>query len=479
MGRRLAAPAALLLALGLVLTGARPAGLTPLGARAAPANEFVVLVDGLCSTLEVGQAVGASFLGEGGLYDRLLSAGWPADSIVPYSYRGGSVGGDGRWQPKPYACEDSRDQNLAADAGFFAAQLGAIGAAHPGAVFHLVGTSLGGVVVFTELVRLATLDGWVIPGGARLGAVVTLDSPIGGVPFVDEVCGFAPDECGGSPIPAPNSALRDMSTIWDSGSGHPAGGKRSIAAVLPNPSASVSLSPVAPRRNQELAFGAVQDHGVRVLTIGNVRDWLFAPFGPKEGPYQFLDTQWLTSDAVGSGLYARAIDSGAAVCPGSGGTIVASYSCNHGLVTRDPAVGKAIVDVIGGGSPAVAATCPAGRGGCLSLPPRPAVVVSSAIAAGVITSGGRFVTSSVKVAKGTRATIVFGLTPALANARVEIWARSQTGTYHRLTSRLANAVGSVRYFTPPVTAWTAYQARYAGDFVHGPGVSPGRVVIPR
>jgi len=44
-----------------------------------------------------------------------------------------------------------------------------------------------------------------------------------------------------------------------------------------------------------------------------------------------------------------------------------------------------------------------------------------------------------------------------------------------VTSRIADATGAVRYYAPPVAAWTAFQARFAGDLASGAAVSPGRV----
>jgi hypothetical protein len=76
-------------------------------------------------------------------------------------------------------------------------------------------------------------------------------------------------------------------------------------------------------------------------------------------------------------------------------------------------------------------------------------------------------------------TLRFATSPPLARVKLEIWARGRTGAYHFLTSRLGDSAGVVRYYSPPVTAWTAFQARFAGDFGHGPGVSAGRVVTAR
>jgi hypothetical protein len=83
------------------------------------------------------------------------------------------------------------------------------------------------------------------------------------------------------------------------------------------------------------------------------------------------------------------------------------------------------------------------------------------------------------VPKGGRATVRFTLSPALAGAHLEIWTRTQSGTYRRLTSRVADSHGVVRYYTGAVTAWTALQARFGGDGADLPAVSAARVVTIR
>ena len=440
---------------------------SPVPVAAAESPSFVVLVDGLCSELPVGADITASFTGANGLADRLHAAGWPADSVVAFSYHGGTVDGSGRWRPDPYACTDSRDNDLAADAQRLEVQLAAMAAAHPAAVFHVVGFSQGGVVAFGLLARLAALDGWALPSGARVGSVTTLDSPLAGVPFVNILCSVSPDTCGGETAKT-SSSLADLGAIWNTGSTHPAAAGRSIATRLDLGSAT----------NQALATAAAA-HGISVFTVGNVRDWLYAPAGPDAGTLNFLDTQWLTTDPRAAGVHARAIDAGPTSCGSVGANLASSFGCNHGLVTRDAAVASAIVGLLHGIAPPLAKTCSAGKGDCLALPPRPSVAITSRIAPNVVRGGGPFGTSAVRVKSGGRATLLFTTSPRLAGKRLEIWGRSRRGVYRLMTTRTADSRGVVRYYTPPITGWAAIQARYAGDYVNGPGVSAGRVVTVR
>jgi hypothetical protein len=51
-------------------------------------------------------------------------------------------------------------------------------------------------------------------------------------------------------------------------------------------------------------------------------------------------------------------------------------------------------------------------------------------------------------------------------------------SWHRVTSRLAAADGTIHYFAR-VNGWTAYQLRFAGDTSHSPAASHGRIATTR
>ncbi|HVA87971.1 MAG TPA: hypothetical protein VNF73_16820 [Candidatus Saccharimonadales bacterium] len=438
-------------------TGSVPAGTRP---------AIVILIDGLCTSLTQGASVPASFDTPGGLADRLRSNGWPPASILAFSYRGGSIDSAGNWVPNAYTCDDTRLQGIRHDAATLDDMIHQWLNRHPGTDVDLVGYSQGGLVALAYLAQLADADAWSLPSDGRLATVVTLDSPLGGLPFVDQLCAIAPGTCGGSPV-AGSTSLGDMSEVWGTSNAYPAGATRSVEELFGGS-----------RTNQELAVEAARDHGIATLAIGNMRDWAYDPTLSDSGPLSFRDTQWLIDDGSGAGVMARVIDSGTASCPSGGGPNEALL-CNHPRVLSDPAVEQAIVDLFAGGVPSLSATCPPGAGNCLAAPPRQAMSIASAITAGVVPSGGSFRTGLLTVSKGSRATVRFTMSPALAGARVEIWSRTRTGTYRRLTSRLADAHGTVRYYTPAVTGWTAFQARFVGDGAYLPVVSLARVVTVR
>lgn len=103
-----------------------------------------------------------------------------------------------------------------------------------------------------------------------------------------------------------------------------------------------------------------------------------------------------------------------------------------------------------------------------------AVTLTDGIAAGVVRGSEGFSQAGIVVPAGTYVTYVVQTEPALAGRVLEIWTRSATSTWQRLTSRSVAADGSVHYFAR-VTAWTAFQARFAGDDANAAAAAHGRV----
>lgn len=107
-----------------------------------------------------------------------------------------------------------------------------------------------------------------------------------------------------------------------------------------------------------------------------------------------------------------------------------------------------------------------------------AVTLTDAIAAGVNRGTSGFTTTSVFVKRGTYVTYLVRTSPNLAGHVVEIWLRSKTGTWVRTTSRLVAADGTAHYYLR-ITAWTAIQARFAGDTTYSPAASHARIAYTR
>ncbi len=106
------------------------------------------------------------------------------------------------------------------------------------------------------------------------------------------------------------------------------------------------------------------------------------------------------------------------------------------------------------------------------------VSLTSGIAAGVNRGTSGFGIKSLVVARNRYVTVLGRTSPRLAGAHVEVWVRSRTGTWHRLTARIVAADGTVHYYAR-VGAWTAFQFRFAGDATHAPASSHGRIATSR
>lgn len=284
------------------------------------------------------------FLQPGGIGEFLNSQGWPAEALLNYSYVGGDFDSTGRWVATPYNGPQSLAQSIRVDASKLRLQVLDYLARYPETDIYLIGHSQGGTIAFAYLadlfVRFENPARLGAGGRGRLAAVVTLDSPVGGMPY----------------FPSDNStfgSLADMKKVWESGVGAPAGSTRSL----------VTLFGLKGLTNQWLAANAAHVSGVRILTVGNRKDWAFGRYWglTPSSVDPFLDTQWLLSEGEGSGVYARAIDQGDSACPSTDLLLL----CNHRLVLTDEGVKQAIVNL--------AEDRPVG----LSLPPDQAVVISS------------------------------------------------------------------------------------------------------
>jgi hypothetical protein len=106
------------------------------------------------------------------------------------------------------------------------------------------------------------------------------------------------------------------------------------------------------------------------------------------------------------------------------------------------------------------------------------VALTDGIAAGVDRGTSGFGTTSLVVLPNHYVTVLGRTSPNLAGSIVEIWVRSKTGDWHRLTSRLVATDGTVHYFAR-VNGWTAYWLKFAGDSTHAPAASHGRIATSK
>jgi pimeloyl-ACP methyl ester carboxylesterase len=144
-----------------------------------PGSRVVIFIQGIYTSYDAGGTQGT--LVEDHRFQTMKAAflahGYQASELLDFSYAGGTVAGDGSWQPTPYGCaltDRTPDDNLKP----LEKMLADYRARHPSAHFTIVGHSLGGYLAFLEGARDAAR-----PAAAKLGVdvVVTLDAPLKGV----------------------------------------------------------------------------------------------------------------------------------------------------------------------------------------------------------------------------------------------------------------------------------------------------------
>jgi hypothetical protein len=106
------------------------------------------------------------------------------------------------------------------------------------------------------------------------------------------------------------------------------------------------------------------------------------------------------------------------------------------------------------------------------------VTMADGIAQGVNRGTRGFGTKSIVVAPDAYVTVLGRTSPNLAGSIVEIWVRSATGDWHRLTSRRVAADGTVRCFAR-VNGWTGFWLRFPGDSTHAAADSHGRIATTK
>jgi len=253
--------------------------------------------------------------------------------------------------PHPYTCVDTFTHTLDQDIRTLSLQITNAAISVPNADIYLVGHSLGGVIEIGYVAYLVeSLEGVALPTGANLKSVITLDSPLGGVPdgqYIDlaklifsnipftsaSIPGLACKGLAGEPFKSPV----ELGKIFDSASKEiavddtgpfirdPQGAAASILAIpsvklpatLPFPSPNGNPLPT----NEELVEQAQTQFGTSFLTVGNERDFLWKPvfcevsfavafFAVFHEPLiltigNFKETQWLEDEGDGNMLYGR------------------------------------------------------------------------------------------------------------------------------------------------------------------------------
>ena len=164
--------------------------ISPASALMAPRSKLFIFVQGINSSLtakqasaRVGDGTDANFFGEGHLGTYLQTQGFSNARYLEYSY--GSLGSTAIGQPKPYTCQDTYNYPLATHILGLSQQVSSAVQNNPNTDVYIVAHSMGGIIAFGYLASLVEHVRNVVPlprNGSMLKGIVTLDSPLGGVP---------------------------------------------------------------------------------------------------------------------------------------------------------------------------------------------------------------------------------------------------------------------------------------------------------
>ncbi|HEY3833946.1 MAG TPA: Calx-beta domain-containing protein [Acidimicrobiia bacterium] len=233
-----------------------------------------------------------------GLRDNATLSGYTASDFLWYSYNGGHVDSKtGEWRPYSYNCGDTA-QSYATDITHLRLMINAYTKANPNTDLILVGHSQGGLVAFQQL---ALND---IAPSDRLTKLITLDSPLGGVPVVGTTLSSIASGCWIGAAPTQLAALYTAENGTGLFPNQPVGDNSpSLCSFL--------LACSNPATNAQLVLQA-ESQGVTVDTFGSTDDAVYTPGRCTVAAYAVPTTQVITE--AGGGLNALGNDYGGLLC---------------------------------------------------------------------------------------------------------------------------------------------------------------------
>lgn len=248
--------------------------------------------------------------------------------------------------PQPYSCGDTFSHHISYYVAELWEQIISYLQKHPGTQVYLIGHSMGGAIAF-GLLAFMYQHGYIHIKGGQIAGVVTMDSPLGGVPDFNGIyTGIAEGQYKAMKgCQALNNkgvkfnSLDDLTKIYNPIS-DPLGGQDSLMSVVDKGSAS----------NQGVADSA-RSKGISVMTVENVADFVY-DFGgcPGFGSFpdnQFLSTQRLADEGDNSGVYGRLFESSPALACDN----IANMTINHGKAFTDAGVQEGILQFTSGQTP--------------------------------------------------------------------------------------------------------------------------------
>ncbi len=343
-------------------SGSWTASVTVTPPSPSPRKQLVIFLQGINTSqgsLKPGQIVGL-----GSIPKTVKSVLGTNADYLEYSYADTTTG-------SPYSCANTIVQPIKQDISLLNQQIANAVGSNRNTDIYLIGHSLGGVVAFgylallEEQLKTSLSEGVSLPHGAHLRAVITLDSPIGGVrggrfstfsKFLLSVnlgiSGFPCEDLAKKPFAGkPLATVDDLVSVFRSPFFHPGttppedagpdpqGAQASLLAIsgvkLPSPPtpkpppipvpAPTPAPPLPLPSNEMLAEGAHTNLGTSFLSVGNTNDFLWnpSPCASIINPLiraalptanlivstipSFIDTQFLEDEGDNSALYGRSI----------------------------------------------------------------------------------------------------------------------------------------------------------------------------
>jgi pimeloyl-ACP methyl ester carboxylesterase len=368
-----------------LLAGSTPAFATSQLQQDPPRRQLIIFLQGIFTELSSEEANQGNIVGMGQTVPDAVSAVFPGANIDPdastrllmYSYKG-STSANGL--PQSYKCADTVTSSIINDIRLLDKQIeNAFNTQPDGAEvdIYLIGHSLGGAVALAYLDFLQQGLEVSLPPNAHLKAVITLDSPLGGVApgafssftaFGNEVLRR---RCQELDQQDPFTSPSDLVEVFNSTSVTtpepqeitPRGARASFLVLhrgkLPTPVPSngdlAEVAKISP------PFGL----GTSFLSVGNINDFLWNPKACIRALPSFLGTQFLEDEGDVLGIYGREFVSGSSTCPGILDTERAKQIAidNHGVVLNNQNVRDGIKNFL---TPLV--------GGAVGGTPKPLVI---------------------------------------------------------------------------------------------------------
>jgi streptogramin lyase len=318
-------------------------------------GKLFVLVQGINSKLTSDQAAKRNGDGEAGFFDtknnvmgivpNLQTNDYQNARFVMFSYTGYYSNG----KPMSYTCRDTFVNTIRDEAKQLGKQINAALQGNPNQDVYIIAHSMGGLIAMTYLTALVETQGIVspLPTGAKLQAIVTLDSPIGGVENTKEYLSDSENffrtgfigGCGDLLSKDKLTSLKNMANLFPTATNIDAQGE--TASILTQFLGGPNVS------NQKVMEDARQQ-GVSILTISNLIDLLWLPkTACGLTTPDFPSTAWINDEGSNSGIYHRDITSGSYFCYLG----LIGNGANHFDVLNNNFVETAIVVFLGGNTP--------------------------------------------------------------------------------------------------------------------------------